>query len=298
MWFNRNGEALEPVGPPGDYADFRLSPDGKYLAASLVEAKTANIDIWLDDLTRHVRSRFTVGSALNATSIWSPDGTRLLFRSNTKGVVELLQKSSSGGGSEEVVFGGGEERERGVQTNNLFPSDWSPHGNSLLFSVPTVASGSYDLWLLPLVGDKRPVSLVSSQGDQIHGSFSPDGRLVAYSSNESGQFEVIVQNFPGLENKIQVSTNGGYEPRWKADGRELYYLSNDRKLMAVSVRPGPSFDAAKLLFQTRVPVLVSSFRTHYDASSDGSRFLVNTQSEDPLPVPITIVLNWTAGLKK
>ena len=121
---------------------------------------------------------------------------------------------------------------------------------------------------------------------------------MAYSSIESGQFEVLVQNFPGLENKTQVSTNGGYEPRWRADGRELYYLSHDRKLMAVSVRPGPSFDAPKPLFQTRVPMLVSSFRTHYDASRDGNRFLINTQADDPLAVPITIVLNWTAGLKE
>ena len=132
----------------------------------------------------------------------------------------------------------------------------------------------------------------------MHGNFSPDGRLMAYTSNESGKFEVNVETVPPSDKKSQVSTNGGYEPRWRADGRELYYLSEDRKLMAVSVGSGPSFGTPQALFQTRVVVGVNPLRTHYVPSRDGQRFLINTQAADPAPVPITVVLNWQAGLKR
>ena len=166
-----------------------------------------------------------------------------------------------------------------------------------MFSVPSPASGD-DLWLLPLTGDKKPVKFLASPADEMQGVFSPDGRFFAYTSNESGRVEVYVQTLPLSDRKWQVSTSGGYEPRWRGDGREIYYLSADRKLMAVSAGAGPSFDVPKMLFQTGVPAGVSANRTHYDASRDGRRFLVNTQSGDPSPTPITVVLNWTAGLKK
>jgi hypothetical protein len=143
--------------------------------------------------------------------------------------------------------------------------------------------------------DRKPVKLL---GSAIHGNFSPDGRLLAYSSNESNRYEVYVQTLPLSDKKWPVSTNGGYEPRWRADGREIYYLSEDRKLMAVSVGEGPSFGVPKQLFQTQVPAGVSPLRTHYVPSRDGRRFLINTQTGDPAPTPITIVLNWTVGLKK
>jgi hypothetical protein len=121
---------------------------------------------------------------------------------------------------------------------------------------------------------------------------------VAYTSNESGKFQVYVQTLPLSDKKWQVSTNGGYEPRWRADGREIYYLSEDRKLMAVPVGAGPAFDVPKALFQTRVPAGVTANRTHYVPSRDGQQFLVNTQSGDASPSPITVVMNWAAGLKR
>jgi len=136
----------------------------------------------------------------------------------------------------------------------------------------------------------------------MHGNFSPDGHMVAYTSNDSGtgKFEVFVQTFPLTDFKRQISTSGGYEPRWRGDGREIYYLSEDRKLMAVSVSPGaqPSFGAPKQLFQTRVPAGVTANRTYYVLSRDGQRFLVNSQTGDEPPKPITVVVNWTASLNK
>jgi Tol biopolymer transport system component len=132
----------------------------------------------------------------------------------------------------------------------------------------------------------------------MHANFSPDGRFVAYSSNESGKFQVYVQTFPLSERKWQVSTDGGYESHWRADGREIYYLSNDRQLMAVPVGPGPTYGVPRLLFQTQVSEGVTSRRTHYIPDHDGRRFLVNTQSNDALPNPITVVFNWQDELRK
>ena len=144
----------------------------------------------------------------------------------------------------------------------------------------------------------NPVKFLGSPSDEIQPSFSPDGRFVAYASNDSGTFQVYIQTFPLSDRKWPVSTNGGYEPQWRGDGREIYYLSVDRKLMAVPIGPGPSFGVPKALFQTRVPVGVDPSRMHYVPTRDGQRFLVNTQTGDPAPNPITVVLNWTAGLKK
>ena len=165
-----------------------------------------------------------------------------------------------------------------------------------------VVGAGFDLWLLPNPGaaphNPKPVKLLGSPSDEIQASFSPDGRLIAYTSNESGAYQVYVQTYPLSDRKWPVSTNGGYEPQWRADGREIYYLSVDRKLMAVPIGPGPSFGVPKPLFQTRVPAGVEPLRIHYVPARDGQRFLVNTQIGDPAPNPITVVLNWTAGLKK
>ena len=188
-------------------------------------------------------------------------------------------------------------RAAGMQSNNVIDTDWSPDNKSILFSVNGTESGP-DLWLLPLIGGRKPVKLLATPASEMHGNFSPNGRLVAYTSDESGKFQVYVQTLPLSDKKWQVSTSGGYEPRWRADGREIYYLSEDRKLVSVAVRPGPSFDVPKALFQTRVPVGVSANRMHYVPSHDGQRFLVNTQNTEMQQTPITVVLNWVAGLKK
>jgi len=240
-------------------------------------------------------SRLTFGPALNNSAVWSPDDTRLIFRTNRNGLIDLYQKSAAGGGNEEPVLLRDVARAAGIETISLALSDWSRKGD-VIFSAPMVGSG-YDLGLLSVTGDQKPVRFIDSPSDQLHGNFSPDGRFVAYSSNESGRFEVHVQTFPKTDSKWQISTNGGYEPRWRGDGREIYYLSGDGKLVAVSVSAGPSFGVPMPLFQTRVLPGVTSFRTHYVPSRDGRRFLVNTQSDEP-GLPITVVLNWTAGLKK
>jgi WD40-like Beta Propeller Repeat len=133
----------------------------------------------------------------------------------------------------------------------------------------------------------------------MHPNFSPDGRFISYASDESGmRMEVYVQTFPLSEKKWKISSSGGYEPRWRADGREIYYLGEDRKLMAVSVGPGATFGVPEPLFQTRVPAGLSQSRTKYVPRGDGQSFLINTLSSDPAPIPITVMLNWTAGAKR
>ena len=281
----------------GDYSDFRLSPDEKWLIASRVDPNVGAPDMWLTDLTRASTSRFTFGPLINASPVWSPDGAQIVFRTNRKGLIEFYRKSAGGGGDEEPVLLEEVARAAGMQsTVNLVPSDWSRDGRYILFSVLAPTSG-FDLWLLSLA-NRKPMNFLRSPSDQMHGNFSSDGRFVAYSSDESGRFEVYAETLPRSEWKQKASTNGGYEPRWRDDGREIYYVSEDRKLMAVSVGPDRSFGVPKPLFQTRVPPGVVAFRTNYVPSRDGQRFLVNTQGGEPTPTSITVVLNWTAGLKK
>jgi dipeptidyl aminopeptidase/acylaminoacyl peptidase len=296
-WFDRGGKPLGSAGPEGDYTDFRLSPNEKSLAASLVDPKAGTVDVWMTDLARGSNTRVTHEGQLGASVIWSPDGTQVVFRTLRSGLIEFFRRSAAGGGSEESVLSAETERATQTGSNNLAPTDWSPDGRQILFSGPAVGSGN-DLSLLPLDGDRKPKKYLATPAEEMHGNFSPDGRVVAYTSNESGKFEVYVQTLPLSDRKWQVSTDGGYEPRWRADGREIYYLSEDRKLMAVAVGAGPSFELPKLLFQTRVPAGVTANRMHYVPSRDGQRFLVNTQTGDLSSNPITVVLNWTAGLKK
>jgi serine/threonine protein kinase/Tol biopolymer transport system component len=297
-WFGRDGHPLGSIPGEADYADFRLSPDERRLAVSLVDTRTNTPDIWLIDLERNSPSRFTFGPEFNASPVWSPDGARLIFRTLRNGAIELDQRSAFGGGNEAPLFTVEAQRAAGVLAANLVPTDWSPDGRQIIYSNPEIVSG-FDLWVLPLASPARPVKLLSSSSDELQGNFSPEGRLFAYSSNESGRFQVYVQTLPLSDRKWQVSTDGGREPRWRGDGHEIYYLSDDRNLMAVSVTADPSFEVPKPLFQTRVPAgAIHALRTNYVPSRDGRRFLVNTQSGEATTLPITIVLNWAAALKK
>jgi Tol biopolymer transport system component len=226
------------IGPDGYYTDFRLSPDEKSLAASLLDARTSTVEVWITDLARGATSRIGLaGTVLNASPIWSPDGAQFVFRTN-RGTVDLYRRSAAGG-NEQIVLPHQMLRTAGIQSNNLVDTDWSPDGNSILFSISTSPSSGTDLWLLPLTGDKKPVKYLTSAADEMHGNFSPDGRLIAYTSNESGRFQVNVQTLPLSDKKSQVSTNGGYEPRWRADGREIYYLKIEAH--GCNGRFGPSF---------------------------------------------------------
>jgi eukaryotic-like serine/threonine-protein kinase len=287
---------LGSLASEGYYIDFRLSPDETQLAASLVDPKAGTPNVWLTDIARGSTQRFAPGTSFTASPVWSPDAARIVFRAVAAGVSEFYQKSASGGGKEDpVLLAGGATRSIPPGSNSSEPTDWSPDGRYIVFSTFT---SSHQLWLMPVAGDGKPVKFLDSRADQMHGNLSPDGQLIAYSSNESGRFEVHVQTFPPSDHAWQVSTDGGSEPGWRRDGHEIYYLSEDRKLMAVSIGGGTTFGVPKPLFQTRVPAGVSSLRQNYVPSIDGRRFLVNTPTGDPPSNPITIVMNWTSALQK
>jgi eukaryotic-like serine/threonine-protein kinase len=305
-WFDRDGNALGTVAAEGNYIDFRLSPDESRLAASIVNPKFGSVDIWLSDIARGSDLRLTSGDqrgspdrhSLNASPIWSPDGTRIIYRTVRTGMAEFYRRSASGGGKDEPVLLEKVQREVLAESNVSEPTDWSPDGRNLLYSTST---SNVQLWLLPFSPEGnagKPFKLIDSAADVMHGNFSPDGRLIAYSSNESGAWEVYAQTFPLSDRIWKISTDGGYQPRWRPDGREIYYLTRNRKLMAVPVNGGPSFGVPKPLFQTQVPSGVNSLNMHYVPTRDGRRFLVNTRVGEPAPNPITVVLNWTAALKK
>ena len=239
-------------------------------------------------MARGLRTRFTFDPAGARESVWSPDCSRIVFNSNRKGHFDLYQKSSNGSGAEEVLL---------EDIHDKYPESWSPDGRFILYRSQSSTTGN-DLWILPLSGDRKPIPFLVTKFSENDGRFSPDGRWVAYSSDESGTPEVYVVPFPGPGGERQVSTAGGSLPRWGPTGMEIFYLTADRRLWVAAVNSkGASFDAGvvKPLFDSRASF---GLRYPYDVSADGQRFLVNAIPEQSAAAPITVVSNWTAGLKK
>jgi Tol biopolymer transport system component len=287
VWFDRAGMQTGVLGDPAAYTDIELSPDGKRASVSIPdEGKGRNI--WIYDVARGLRTRFTFDPADQFTAIWSPDGARIVFNSRRKGSLDLYQKPASGAGNEEVLL---------EDNVDKFPASWSPDGKSVLY-VSSGPSRSNDLFVLPLTGDRKPAPFLQTQFSEPEGRISPDGHWVVYCSNESGRNEIYVASFPGPGGKWQISTAGGAYPRWRRDSSEIFYLAPDNRLMVASVSSkGANFEvgAVKPLFVTRIATRGSY---QYDVSPDGQKFLVDAAPQQAMSSPITIVLNWTAGLKK
>jgi len=283
-WLDRAGKPLGTVGDSGTYFNLALSPNERTIALSASPGAQVNRDIWLIDAARSTSIRFTSDPGVEANPAWSPDGSRLAFASgNPSG----LQVQSLAGGDPElwVPF-------QGVGS----ASDWSRDGRYILFWNVTSQTGG-DLWIVPAQGDHKPIAFANSAFNEQDGAFSPDGRWIAYSSDESGRFQVYVQPFPPTGEKHPVSSAGGEQPRWREDGRELFFLAADGTMMAAPVRLSPRFDAdvAKPLFQTDI---VMNGRKQYAVSSDGQRFLVNAAQPRASTGPITVVVNWLSTIEK
>jgi Tol biopolymer transport system component len=293
VWFDRGGQQLGQIGSPSADLGFRLSPDEKQLAVSRLDLQAGTSDIWLIDLARNNPSRLTFDPAGDAGPVWSPDGSRIIFSSDRGGGSTIYQRLSNGTGKDEVV---------GTFSAPGGPHDWSPDGKFIVVSIVS-GMGSTDLWLVPLFGEHKPTPLVQTEFSERGARFSPDGKWIAYASNASGIYQVYVESFPASGGKWQVSAAGGAQPQWRGDGKELFYLAPDRKLMAVEVNgAGSAFTAGtpKVLFELQVSTVFpgGGAITHYAATRDGRRFIVNTIAGDSSPVPITVVLNWTADLKR
>ncbi len=287
-WFDRSGHQLEALGTPADYNSPRLSHDGLRVAVDIVEAQTSNPDIWLYDLSRRTQSRFTFDPAQDVRAVWSPDDSRIVFCSYRTGPGDLYQKVTTGTGREELLL---------TSVAVKQPTDWSADGRSIAFQSfdPKTKTG-LELWILS-VQDRKVTPFLRTEFSEGGGQFSPDGRWMAYVSNESGRNEVYVQSFPGPGGKWQVSTAGGSDPRWRRDGKELFYVAPGNKLMSAEVKAGATFEAGvpRLLFASPMK---STLGTHYDVSSDGQRFLINLAVGEESSRPITLIQNWTAGIKR
>jgi serine/threonine protein kinase len=283
IWFHRTGKQIGTVGghdPSLTGAGLRLSPDGRTVA--LVRRVNGNVDVWLMEIARGVLRRFTSDSAADGWPVWSPDRSRIAFQSSRLhggGVYDLFVKSLGASGNESLLLGSSENK-------NLW--DWSSDGRFVLYSHRSRTTVR-DLWVLPLEGDKKPFALVQTPSDEFGGTFSPDGRWIMYQSNETGRHEIYVQPFPGPGQSTLISTTGGSNPRWRGDGREIFYTGPDNRLMAVGVALQTNGVA---LPGTAVALFSMSPNSSWDVSLDGQRFLVNMAVADATTPPITVVLNW------
>jgi Tol biopolymer transport system component len=289
LWFDRTGKRLGSAAPPGLYYGVDLSPDGRRAVAGRVDSQSRNIDLWTFEFARGVGTRFTFDPARESQGVWSPDGNRIAFAS-ARGDNGVYQKVASGEGSEELVFS--------TKVLTLVNS-WSPDGRFLLYTA--AGKAATDLWMLPLTGDRKPAPYLENQFNKRQAQFSPDGTRVAYTTLESGREEVFVQPFPSAASggRWQISAEGGEQPRWRRDGKEIFYLDQQRRLMSVEVRSAPGFEARppRMLFQTQAVRLAGDYT--YAVTPDGQRFLINTLGGAEISsTPLTVVLNWQAGLKR
>jgi len=291
VWVDRASKQVTAVGVPSINYEPSLSPDGKRVAFGRTDSQQNSNDIWLLDLARGATTRFTFAPTDEVCPLWSPDGTRVVFSSNRSGRFDLYQKNSTGTGSEESLLQGGVE---------MYADDWSLDGRYLLYESNDPKT-RFDLWVLPMVGDRKPFVFLQTGFNETHAQFSPDGRWVAYVSDETGRAEVYVQSFAASGGKWQISTSGGDQPKWRRDGKELFYLAPDKQLMSVAIKPGTAFEAdiPVPMFEVFVPsASLAGNRNYYVVADGGQKFLVCSLVDKERVRPITVVSNWMAGLKK
>ena len=285
IWVGRDGRPLGVAAGAGDYVDFRLSPDHRYLAAAEVGRDSERSDLRLIDLVRGDNPRLTTSPATDASPVWSPDGTRLAFRSNRESRHDLYVRPAAAGGSDAVLL---------KTPASKYPTDWSPDGTFVVYHSFDQRS-RYDIWAAPVRAEGATRPLVRTDFDDIQGQVSPSGRWLAYASNESSRFEVYVQPLLADGRKWQVSVDGGSDPRWRADEKELFFLGRDGRVISVGLTGGTSFRAAipRPLFQLQdVAPVKPPYLSAYDAQRDGQRFVVPRTPESLEQHPFTVIVNW------
>jgi Tol biopolymer transport system component len=286
-WFDRSGKPGGTVGSPGSYHNVRLSPDGRKIATDQTDTDGRNIDVWVHEPARGSATRLTFDPAADYAPVWSPDGKQLLFGSGRSLGFRLYLKNADDSSPEAEVVDLG-------SVWQILAWDWSRDSKNVLLKKGN------ELWYITWP-ERVAKPLLQAKWTVRNAQFSPDGRWMAYASNETGSWEIYVSPFPSANGKWQVSNAGGQEPRWRQDGKELFYLSAEGKMMAVPVTAGPSFAAGSpvALFQTRRPQPVSSFDvSSYDVSGDGQRFLIATNVDEGNAAPLSIHLNWASEMEK
>jgi Tol biopolymer transport system component len=283
--FDRSGRRLRQLGRPGDYAAPSVSPDESRLA---VERLGERHTIWLIDTQREIPSGFVTDGGASGVHhpVWSPDGQWVAYTDT----LSLHRKAIAADNSDETLVSGAVLR----------PTDW--HDDLLVYEGASPGT-AWDVWYLPLGAARKPVPFLHTTASEVQGHLSPNGRWMAYTSDESGTLEVYAQSFPSGGDKARVSVNGGAQPKWRRDGKEIFYLSADRRLMAVEVRSESplTFGDPRPLFPTGITGAIAispSSNNSYAVTSDGQQFFVNTTIEQENIAPITIVLNWTRSLPR
>ena len=285
VWYDRSGKVISDSVPPDAYGNLAISPDGKSVVIDKTDTSNDNTDVFIYDLARSSFRRLTFDPAIDAVPVWSPDGSRIAFGTSRGRNFDIYVKPADGSQPERSL-----ELPGGV---DMLPLDWSSDGHNLLYlAIP-------DLWIYSFP-DGKPRLFLKANASLTNARFSPDGKWVAYSSNESGRWEVYVTSFPDARGKWQVSTNGGEQPRWRGDGKEIYFVSPDAKLMAASVDTKSEFESGTptVLFQTDPRERVATTEVIiYSVSRDGQRFLVNTNYNNGSQHPMSVVLNWKSETK-
>jgi Tol biopolymer transport system component len=292
VWFDRAGNRVGVLGDPGEYGQARISPDGKRVAVNLLSANQETADIWVFDLDRNRQDQLTSESTHEGSPVWSPAGDSIAYFSNPNGHFDLYRKTLRESAKPELLASSGEDK---------YPNDFSADGKYLLFG--SIGPGTnQDIWILPLrvPGGRKPMVYLQTVSSEGYAAFSADKKWIAYQSDESGRAEVYVEPFPraaGKSQRSQISTHGGGLPKWRADGQELYYITGNGELMAVSLGTAGALKASppRTLFQTRS--LPRSWNT-FDVTAAGSRFLVNIPLEWASSQPVMLIANWTEGFKK
>jgi Tol biopolymer transport system component len=293
VWLDRSGRKVGSVTKPGRYERAALSPDEGTVAVEVIDPQVETQDIWMVDAARGMMTRFTSGSSAERMPVWSPDGSRLLFSSPRDGQPPRLFEKMVNGLSEKLVFG---------SDLILQPTDWSLDGRFIVYGRRDSIT-QWDVWVVPgdAAGEQgTPIIYLQTPFNEHQAHLSNDGRWMAYASDQSGRWEVYVGAFPATASRWQISTNGGSEPRWRADGKELYYVTPDGTVMAAAMK----FDGASArvtdthtLFTARFGLFgAEMYRPVYTPVDNGRRFLANVVVEETAASPVTMIVNWPAAV--
>ena len=295
-WFGRDGKRLEIAAPEDIYSSLRIAPDGRQLAVGRRNANGLD-DIWVLQFARSLMTRLTFDTSRETWPVWSPDGRRVAFASNRTGTYQVYVKDASGAGAEQLLT---------ETPYSKLPTDWSPDGRYILYSEENPKTRD-DIWAVPVFTDdaqRQPVPVLQTPFDDSQPQVSPDGKWIAYVSTESGRSEIYVQAFPATAGpltggKWQVSAEGGVSPRWRNDGKEIYFVATDyRRILAAGVHMNGKdleFDKPVAFISAAMP---SNNAYSYDVAPGGQRFLVEEITAKQRTAPLTIVLNWDAVLEK
>jgi Tol biopolymer transport system component len=290
-WIDRTGRPLGTLGKPDAYTSPRLSPDEKTAAVAIIGPSMADRDVWTIDLQRGNPSRTTFDPSADWFPVWSADGGTIFFGSTRVQVTSVFEKV--GVGDDSLIAG--PKITRGYAT---YPTDASHDGRFLACTVST--EHAYDIGILTLGDTPKVTPFLSTAFNEAQARFSPNDRWLAYASDESGSFEVYVRSFPASDKQYKISAGGGTQPEWRHDGKELFYISTDGKMMAVPVVTDGDFTALTPhpLFDVDIPELVAPYANQYAVSHDGQRFLVNTVTDQSTRPALSVILNWTELLKR